>query len=230
MAKPTRSQAAFSFLEEVEKTEPAPKPAKNILRPPTQIELNIEETLIPQTTEDQVPEIVEITEIENQEGPGISVIEPVAEAIENIVQGVKTEEVKTTPIKSAGTRGRKSIKWSSTQAEEIQIPDDEELFKKQYYSMGEVTTMFKENHSLIRYWESEFDILTPKKNGKGDRFFRPADVKNLYLIYDLLRRKKFTIEGAREYLKNNKTAQEKFVAVQSLEKIKTFFLELKATL
>ena len=90
--------------------------------------------------------------------------------------------------------------------------------------------MFNENHSLIRYWESEFDILKPKKNGKGDRFFRPVDVKNLYLIYDLLRRRKFTIEGAREYLKNSKKAEEKFTAVQSLEKIKSFFLELKASL
>ncbi|MCH5599894.1 MerR family transcriptional regulator [Niabella ginsengisoli] len=112
----------------------------------------------------------------------------------------------------------------------IEMPDDEVLFSRQYYSMGEVTTMFRENHSLIRYWESEFDILKPKKNGKGDRFFRPVDVKNLYLIYDLLRRRKFTIEGAREYLKNNKKAEEKFAAVQSLEKIKSFFLELKATL
>ncbi|ANH84148.1 MerR family transcriptional regulator [Niabella ginsenosidivorans] len=108
------------------------------------------------------------------------------------------------------------------------MPDEEELFKKHYYSMGEVTSMFKESHSLIRYWESEFDILKPKKNGKGDRFFRPQDVKNLFLIYDLLRRRKFTIEGAKEYLKNNKKADEKFAAVQSLQRIKGFLLELKA--
>lgn len=128
------------------------------------------------------------------------------------------------------TRGRKSVKEHTIAAGMIEMPDDEVLFSKQYYSMGEVTTMFKENHSLIRYWESEFDILKPKKNGKGDRFFRPVDVKNLYLIYDLLRRRKFTIEGAREYLKNNKNAGERLAAVQSLEKIKAFFLELKATL
>ena len=96
--------------------------------------------------------------------------------------------------------------------------------------MGEVTAMFNENYSLIRYWESEFDILKPKKNKKGDRFFRPEDIKNLQLIYDLLRRQKFTIEGAREYLKNNKRAEEKFAAIQSLQRIKDFFLELKAGL
>ena len=90
--------------------------------------------------------------------------------------------------------------------------------------------MFRENQSLIRYWETEFDILQPRKNRKGDRFFRPIDIKNLVMIYDLLRRRKFTIEGAKDYLKKNKKAEEKFAAIQSLQKIKSFFLELKATL
>jgi DNA-binding transcriptional MerR regulator len=93
-----------------------------------------------------------------------------------------------------------------------------------------VAAMFRENQSLIRYWETEFDILEPRKNRKGDRFFRPVDIKNLVLIYDLLRRRKFTIEGAKEYLKKNKKAEEKFVMIQSLEKIKGFLLELKASL
>jgi Predicted transcriptional regulators len=88
--------------------------------------------------------------------------------------------------------------------------------------------MFRENQSLIRYWETEFDILQPRKNRKGDRFFRPVDVKNLVLIYDLLRRRKFTIEGAKDYLKKNKKAEEQFAMIQSLEKIKSFLLELKA--
>ena len=90
--------------------------------------------------------------------------------------------------------------------------------------------MFRENQSLIRYWETEFEILQPRKNRKGDRFFRPVDIKNLVLIYDLLRRRKFTIEGAREYLKKNKKAEEKFAMIRSLEKIKGFLLELKASL
>ena len=90
--------------------------------------------------------------------------------------------------------------------------------------------MFRENQSLIRYWETEFDILQPMKNRKGDRFFRPVDIKNLVMIYDLLRRRKFTIEGAKDYLKKNKKAEEKFAMIQSLEKIKGFLLELKANL
>jgi DNA-binding transcriptional MerR regulator len=130
----------------------------------------------------------------------------------------------------ASKRGRKSLKEIALSADLIQVPEDDILFQKQYYSIGAVATMFRENQSLIRYWETEFDILQPKKNGKGDRFFRPVDIKNLVMIYDLLRRRKFTIEGAKDYLKKNKKAEEKFAMMQSLEKIKGFLLELKASL
>ncbi|MGK2864242.1 MAG: MerR family transcriptional regulator [Chitinophagaceae bacterium] len=132
--------------------------------------------------------------------------------------------------KSAPARGRRSLKDMGINAELIEIPNDDILFKKQYYPIGEVAIMFKENQSLIRYWETEFDILQPRKNRKGDRFFRPADIKNLVLIYDLLRRRKFTIEGAKDYLKKNKNVEEKFSMIKSLENIKTFLLELKASI
>jgi DNA-binding transcriptional MerR regulator len=127
-------------------------------------------------------------------------------------------------------RGRPSLKEIEINADLIQVPPDEVLFQKQYYSIGEVSKWFRVNQSLIRYWETEFDILQPRKNRKGDRFFRPIDVKNLLLIHDLLRRRKFTLEGAKEYLKNSERAEEKFAMIQSLEKIKSFFLELKASL
>jgi DNA-binding transcriptional MerR regulator len=110
------------------------------------------------------------------------------------------------------------------------VPDDEILFQKQYYSIGEVATMFGVNTSLIRFWENEFDILEPRKNRKGDRFFKPSDIKNLQLIYDLLRRRKFTMEGAKDYLKKNKQADERYTMIQSLQKLRSFLLELKAHL
>ena len=134
------------------------------------------------------------------------------------------------PKKPLSKRGRPSLKEIDINADLVQIPPDEILFQKQYYSIGEVAKWFRVNQSLVRYWETEFDILEPRKNRKGDRFFRPVDVKNLLLIYDLLRRRKFTLEGAKDYLKNAKKAEEKFAMIQSLEKIKAFFLELKATL
>jgi DNA-binding transcriptional MerR regulator len=132
--------------------------------------------------------------------------------------------------KRRSPRGRLSLKEVHLNADLIQIPPDEILFQKQYYSIGEVSKWFRVNQSLIRYWETEFDILEPRKNRKGDRFFRPIDVKNLVLIHDLLRRRKFTIEGAKEFLKKNKKVDEKFAMVQSLQKIKSFFNELKASL
>ena len=127
-------------------------------------------------------------------------------------------------------RGRKSLKKIDEDTPGIEVPDDEILFQKQYYPIGDVAAMFKESTSLIRYWENEFPILKPKKNKKGDRFFRPEDVKNLKMIYHLLREKKYTIEGAREFLKNNKSAGEKHEMIESLEKVKLFLLELKNNL
>ncbi|MEO8110557.1 MAG: MerR family transcriptional regulator [Ginsengibacter sp.] len=127
-------------------------------------------------------------------------------------------------------RGRKSLKEISAETALVEIPEDEILFQKQYYSIGDVASMFKENTSLIRYWENEFDILKPRKNKKGDRYFRPEDVKNLKMIYHLLRERKYTIEGAKEFLKNNKAAGEKHQMIESLQKIKLFLLELKNNL
>ncbi len=142
------------------------------------------------------------------------------------VEETEAEEIEV--IKT--TRGRRSLKNSDFDEERINIPDDEMLFQKHYYAIGEVATMFSVNASLLRYWENEFAILQPRKNKKGDRFFRPQDIKNLYLIFDLLRRRKFTIEGAKDYLKKNKKVEEKYELIQSMEKIKSFLLELKTQL
>ena len=123
-----------------------------------------------------------------------------------------------------------SLKEADTGADLIEVPEDEILFQKKYYAIGLVADMFKMNQSLIRFWENEFDILKPRKNGKGDRLFRPEDIKNLKLIYHLLRERKYTMEGAKEYLKQNKRAEEKFALIESLQKLKGFLNELKADL
>lgn len=132
--------------------------------------------------------------------------------------------------KQPGKRGRKSLKEAAAAADLVEIPEDEVLFRKQYYSMGEVAEMFHINHSQIRLWESQFSILQPKKNKKGDRFFRPVDIKNLYLIHNLIRQRKYTVEGAKAYLKNAKQADAKFEMIKSLKKVKNFLLEIKANL
>lgn len=143
----------------------------------------------------------------------------------------ETEEEKNeaTVLKTA-VRGRKPLSSYKDEADKVNIPSSEELQKKQYYSIGEVAEMFAVNSSLLRYWETEFSILNPRKNKKGDRFYRPADIENIHLIYDLLRRRKLTIDGAREYMKKNKQSKEKFQTIQKLEEIKAFFREIQALL
>ena len=129
--------------------------------------------------------------------------------------------------KGKSTRGRKSISQVAAEADLINIPEDDILFQKLYYTMGEVAAMFRVNPSLLRFWEAEFSIIQPRKNKKGDRYFRPADIKNLHLIYHLLRRRKYTIEGAKDFLKKNKNAEERFEMIKKLEQIKSFLTEMK---
>lgn len=121
--------------------------------------------------------------------------------------------------------GRRSLKGPLMK--DVVLPPDEELFARAYYPIGEVAKMFGEQTSLIRYWDNEFKILKPKKNRKGDRYFRPEDVKALQLIHHLLRVRKFTIEGAKDFMKNEKAASEKLELIGSLEKLKLFLQQLK---
>lgn len=102
---------------------------------------------------------------------------------------------------------------------------------KLYYSIGEVAEMFNVNASLIRFWEKEFDIIKPKKNNKGNRLFTVQDIDNLKIIYHLVKERGFTLDGAKNKLKNNKKETiENVELVKSLEKIKNFLLELKEEL
>lgn len=146
------------------------------------------------------------------------------------IQKPRIEKIKLKRDNKKLTRGRMSLKEADTGIDLIEVPEDEILFQKKYYAIGVVSDMFKVNQSLIRFWENEFDILKPRKNGKGDRLFRPEDIKNLKLIYHLLRERKYTMEGAKEYLKQNKRAEEKFALIESLQKLKGFLNELKADL
>lgn len=102
---------------------------------------------------------------------------------------------------------------------------------KLYYSIGEVAGIFEVNASLIRFWEKEFDILKPKKNNKGNRLFTVQDIDNLKIIFHLVKERGFTLEGAKNKLKNSKKETiEDIEVVNSLNKIKKFLLELKEEL
>ncbi|MFC7358081.1 MerR family transcriptional regulator [Jejudonia soesokkakensis] len=103
-----------------------------------------------------------------------------------------------------------------------------ELPEKRYYSIGEVASAFDVNTSLIRFWEKEFDVLQPKKNAKGNRKFTPSDIKNLELIFHLVKERGFTLEGAKINLKENKKKTlDNFEIIRKLETVKAELLKIK---
>ncbi len=106
-----------------------------------------------------------------------------------------------------------------------------DLPEKRYYSIGEVAKAFNVNTSLIRFWEKEFDEIKPKKNAKGNRKFTPDDIKNLQLIYHLVKERGFTLEGAKTHLKEEKKKTlSNFDIIQKLEKVKSELLKIKEQL
>ncbi len=103
-----------------------------------------------------------------------------------------------------------------------------DLPEKLYYSIGEVAEAFGVNASLIRFWEKEFDVIKPKKNAKGNRKFTKEDIRNLELIYHLVKERGFTLEGAKIHLKEERQKTlSNFEIIRKLENIKSTLIKLK---
>ncbi|MFN3405770.1 MAG: MerR family transcriptional regulator [Cytophagaceae bacterium] len=108
------------------------------------------------------------------------------------------------------------------------MPYKEKNIEKMYYSIGEVASMFKVAPSLIRFWESEFEIINPKKNRKGNRQFTKEDIENVKVVYHLVKEKGYTLQGAKEHLKLQKhKVKDNTEMIESLKKLKAFLIELK---
>lgn len=167
-----------------------------------------------------------------QEEPITEVNEAVAESIVNdSIPTVSRTPMNFGKLNATHKRGRKSFASMEGDIDKLNVPSAEELAKKLYYPIGEVAVWFNVNTSLIRYWEKEFKQLQPRKTRKGDRLFRAQDVEFLKQIYYLLREKKYSIDGAKTYLKNNKKKAEKDLALlNSLKNIKSFLVSLKESL
>ena len=104
----------------------------------------------------------------------------------------------------------------------VNLPD------KQYYRIGEVAKAFGVNTSLIRFWEGEFDVIKPKRNKKGNRLFKPQDIKNFQLIYHLVKEKGLTLEGAKKKLKEKpKKTQDNHAIIARLESVKAELINFK---
>ncbi|MEM5540313.1 MULTISPECIES: MerR family transcriptional regulator [unclassified Olleya] len=106
-----------------------------------------------------------------------------------------------------------------------------DLPEKRYYTIGEVAKAFDVNTSLIRFWEKEFDELKPKKTAKGNRKFTPEDIKNLQLIFHLVKERGFTLDGAKIHLKEErKKTLDNFEIIAKLEGVRDQLIKLKEQL
>jgi DNA-binding transcriptional MerR regulator len=108
------------------------------------------------------------------------------------------------------------------------MPYKETKVEKLYYAIGEVAEMLNVPVSTVRFWENEFDILKPMKNKKGNRLFTQADLRNLKIIYHLLKEEGMTLDGARKKLSGKWDETDyKFEINESLQKIKTILLDIR---
>lgn len=101
------------------------------------------------------------------------------------------------------------------------------MAEKVYYSIGEVAEMFNVNTSLIRYWEQQFSVLRPRKNKKGNRLFTERDIRYLRVIYNLVKEQGYTLEGAKNALKENLDEyEERAIVMNTLAHARNFLVEL----
>ena len=94
------------------------------------------------------------------------------------------------------------------------------LPQKLYYSIGEISKAFNVNASLIRFWEKEFEELSPKKNNKGTRRYSSIDVEKLQTIHHLVKEKGLTLQGAKKQLRLKTKENPKEEILAKLENIK----------
>ena len=237
--KSDEKQKASSIIppESLRRTRPLMPPKVILAEPETKAQTERSEEIQKIITADQNNTVVDPPSLSDAPGdPEHSAdLTPTAQDKPSVsIKDVQPEPSSAIPltenIHPAEKTSARRKKVSSEPAIEITgagVPPDDLLNARQYYSIGEVANMFGVKSSLLRYWESEFDVLKLRKNRKGDRFFRPEDIRSLQLIHHLLREKKYTIEGAREYMRNAGKMKEKFETIETLRRIRQFLVEMR---
>jgi len=108
---------------------------------------------------------------------------------------------------------------------------EQENTEKLFYTISEVAALFDVNASLIRFWEKEFPAIKPSTNKKGNRLYTKKEIELIRKIYELVKEKGFTLLGAKEQLKTNKTkinsSNVKNEVINNLNDIKQKLIELK---
>lgn len=108
------------------------------------------------------------------------------------------------------------------------MPYKEREIEKQYFTIGEVAAQFSVAPSLIRFWETEFEELRPRKSKQGNRLYTPQDVDTFRTIYHLVKERGYTIPGARDLLRQKgPQLREKIDVIQSLERLRGFLVGMR---
>ncbi|MDZ7831397.1 MAG: MerR family transcriptional regulator [Desulfobacterales bacterium] len=109
-------------------------------------------------------------------------------------------------------------------------PPQRDIPDKLYFRIGEVTAITDLAAYVLRFWESEFPDIKPKRTESGQRLYRKSDIETLLLIKHLLYDKKFTIQGARQYLRDRHRESKKSPANEKIREIQAELREIKSLL
>lgn len=108
---------------------------------------------------------------------------------------------------------------------------DFENSKKLYYSIKEVASHFDVNESLLRFWESEFKEINPRKTDGGNRQYTKEDIEKVQLIYSLVKERGMTLEGARQVLATKKDEEtRKLEVLKRLNELKKELIDMRNAL
>jgi len=151
--------------------------------------------------------------------------------VDDIVETINAESIEKTELKAEASSLPSVLVDEELLRELASIPD------RFGFKIGDVADMLGIKQYVLRYWEEEFELLKPKKASNNQRIYTKKDVENAFLIRKLLYRDKFSIEGARQALKDVKFALKKEKDFNSViqridfvqSQIKSFVDEIKKT-
>lgn len=116
------------------------------------------------------------------------------------------------------------VEWSRNSALHAMLADG---ITKLYYTIGEVSALVGEEAHVLRYWETEFSQLRPKKNRSGKRVYTNEDIDLVFRIRRLLRDNKFTIDGARKALREVDDLPIQLTEERDLRELREFLVHLR---
>lgn len=147
-------------------------------------------------------ELIEQLELSDQMGGRLRDLEFDAHAaIEKTEPNLQTNEISAVTEVRSETRGELSLSLPAALCDEELIREIQNIPNKMAFKIGDVAEMLNVKQYVLRYWESEFEILRPKKASNNQRMYTRKDVENAFIIRKLLHRDRFSIEGARAALK-----------------------------